>query len=64
VTYPILGAGGSAARQLRQYVNDFGLTPAGERNVSKEDDDRDRQPVRWTDGRPLIIYGRPAIENG
>jgi hypothetical protein len=45
-------------------VNDFGLTPAGERNVSKEDDDRDRQPVRWTDGRPLIIYGRPAIENG
>lgn len=30
-----------AETRLRQYANDFGLTPAGERNVSKRDDDRD-----------------------
>ncbi|ORW21026.1 terminase [Mycobacterium palustre] len=30
-----------AETRLRQYANDFGLTPAGERNVSRRDDDRD-----------------------
>jgi P27 family predicted phage terminase small subunit len=37
---PAVGVAESAATQLRHYANDFGLTPAGERNVSKRDDGR------------------------
>lgn len=37
---PSVAVAEAAATQLRHYANDFGLTPAGERNVSKRDDDR------------------------
>lgn len=39
--HPAVAIAEAAAMQLRQFANDFGLTPAGERNVSKRDDDRD-----------------------
>lgn len=38
---PAVSIAEQAETRLRQYANDFGLTPAGERNVSKRDDDRD-----------------------
>lgn len=38
---PAVAIAEQAETRLRQYANDFGLTPAGERNVSKRDDDRD-----------------------
>lgn len=38
---PAVAVAEQAETRLRQYANDFGLTPAGERNVSKRDDDRD-----------------------
>lgn len=37
---PAVAIAEQAETRLRQYANDFGLTPAGERNVSKRDDDR------------------------
>lgn len=37
---PAVAVAEQAETRLRQYANDFGLTPAGERNVSKRDDDR------------------------
>jgi P27 family predicted phage terminase small subunit len=37
---PSVAVAEQAETRLRQYANDFGLTPAGERNVSKRDDDR------------------------
>ncbi|MBU8819557.1 phage terminase small subunit P27 family [Mycolicibacterium goodii] len=38
---PAVAIAEQAETRLRQYANDFGLTPAGERNVSKRDDGRD-----------------------
>lgn len=38
---PAVAVAEQAETRLRQYANDFGLTPAGERNVSKRDDGRD-----------------------
>ncbi|WP_256251159.1 phage terminase small subunit P27 family [Mycobacterium malmoense] len=38
---PAVAIAEQAETRLRQYANDFGLTPAGERNVSKRNDDRD-----------------------
>lgn len=38
---PAVAVAEQAETRLRQYANDFGLTPAAERNVSKRDDDRD-----------------------
>ena len=38
---PAVAVAEAAETHLRHYANDFGLTPAGERNVSKRDDDRD-----------------------
>lgn len=37
---PSVAVAEQAETRLRQYANDFGLTPAGERGVSKRDDDR------------------------
>ena len=37
---PAVAIAEQAETRLRQYANDFGLTPAAERNVSKRDDDR------------------------
>ncbi|MGV0627197.1 phage terminase small subunit P27 family [Mycolicibacter minnesotensis] len=37
---PAVAIAEQAETRLRQYANEFGLTPAGERNVSKRDDDR------------------------
>lgn len=37
---PAVAVAEQAETRLRQFANDFGLTPAGERNVSKRDDDR------------------------
>lgn len=37
---PAVAVAEQAETRLRHYANDFGLTPAGERNVSKRDDDR------------------------
>lgn len=37
---PAVAVAEQAETRMRQYANDFGLTPAGERNVSKRDDDR------------------------
>lgn len=37
---PSVAIAEQAETRLRQYANEFGLTPAGERNVSKRDDDR------------------------
>lgn len=39
--HPAVAIVEAAATQLRQFANEFGLTPAGERNVSKRDDGRD-----------------------
>lgn len=39
--HPAVAIAEAAATQLRHYANDFGLTPAGERNVSRRDDNRD-----------------------
>src|SRR5690606_27527995 len=38
---PAVAIAEQAETRLRAFANDFGLTPAGERNVSKRDDDRD-----------------------
>lgn len=38
---PAVAIAEQAETRLRQYANEFGLTPAGERNVSKRNDDRD-----------------------
>lgn len=38
--HPAVRVAEAASTQLRQYANEFGLTPAGERNVSKRDDGR------------------------
>lgn len=37
---PSVAVAEAATTALRHYANDFGLTPSGERNVSKRDDDR------------------------
>lgn len=42
---PAVAVAEQAETRLRQYANDFGLTPAGERNVSKRDDDRGSDEV-------------------
>lgn len=38
--HPAVRVAEAAGTQLRQYAEQFGLTPAAERNVSKRDDDR------------------------
>lgn len=38
--HPAVRVAEAAATQLRQYAEQFGLTPAAERNVAKRDDDR------------------------
>lgn len=42
---PSVAVAEQAETRLRQYANEFGLTPAGERNVSKRDDDRGSDEV-------------------
>lgn len=54
---PAVAVAEQAETRLRQYANDFGLTPAGERNVSKRDDDRDPD-----EQNPFV--GSPGADTG